>query len=152
MRGNSLEQKKTTKKAASKSCVYHVLKNNSAESKPAGLSWECCGLASPAELNWNALFVFQQACKSWQGSDQLFNSCWTTLGVQLLCLARGPAEKLKVKQVVGLVWNKMLFSAWKKNVSCLVKMCPCALLWSRGLLAMWAVAWGIISCLWCYTD
>lgn len=107
-------QKKTTKKAASKGCVYHVLKNNSAESKPTGLSWECCGLASPAELNWNALFVFQQACKSWQGYDQLFNSCWTTLWVQLLCLARGPAEKLRVKQVVGLVWNKTYFLHGRK--------------------------------------
>lgn len=64
MRGHALEQNKPTNKAASKSCVCHVLKNNSAESKPAGLSWERCGLASPTELNWNALFVSQQACKS----------------------------------------------------------------------------------------
>lgn len=86
-----------------------MLKNNSAESKPAGLSWECCGLASPTELNWNALFVFQQACKSWQRSDQLFKPCWTALAVLLLYLVRGPAEKLRVKQVVGLaggcVWE-----------------------------------------------
>lgn len=66
---------KEKKKEASKSFVYHVLKNNSSESKPAGLNWECCGLASPIELNWNALFVFQQASKSWQRSDQLFKPC-----------------------------------------------------------------------------
>lgn len=67
--------KQNNRKEASKSFVYHVLRNNSTESKPAGLSWECCGLASPTELNWNALFVFQQACKSWQRSDQLFKPC-----------------------------------------------------------------------------
>lgn len=55
MGGNTLEQNKATTKEANKSCVYHVLKNNSAESKPAGPSWECCGFASPTELNWNDL-------------------------------------------------------------------------------------------------
>lgn len=91
MRGNASKQ--NNRKEASKSFVYHVLRNNSTESKPAGLSWECCGLASPTELNWNALFVFQQACKSWQRSDQLFKPCWTSLRVQLLYLVRGPVEK-----------------------------------------------------------
>lgn len=100
---------KEKKKEASKSFVYHVLKNNSSESKPAGLNWECCGLASPIELNWNALFVFQQASKSWRRSDQLFKPCWTALRVQLLYLVRGPVQKIRVKQIVGLagsgVWE-----------------------------------------------
>lgn len=142
MRGNALEQNKTAKKEASKSCVYYVLKDNSAESKPAGLSWECCGLASPTELNWNALFVFQQACKSWQRSDQLFKPCWTVLRAQLFYLVRGPAEEWRVKQVVGLsgscVWEvcrirwfclhgrKMLL---QKDLSLYI-----LLFWSRGLL------------------
>lgn len=140
MRGSALEQNKTTNKEASKSCVYHVLKNNSAESKPAGLTWECCGLASPTELNWNALFVFQQACKSWQRSDQLFKPCWTALGVQLLHLVRGPAEKLSVQAGCRRSWqlclrgvqNKMFSPALKKNVCCLRKMCPPALFFSEA--------------------
>lgn len=105
-----LRTKQNNKKISkSESCVYHVLKNNSAESKPVGLSWECCGLASSTKLDWNALFVYQQACKSWQRSDQLFKPCWAALWVQLLCLVRGPAENLRVKQIVGLasscVWE-----------------------------------------------
>lgn len=96
---NTTEKKKKKKQV---SFVYHVLENNSSESKPAGLNWECCGLASPIELNWNALFVFQQASKSWQRSDQLFKPCGTALRVQLLYLVRGPVQKIRVKQVVGL--------------------------------------------------
>lgn len=131
MRVNALEQNKTTKWEAS--CVYHVPKNNSTESKPAGLGWECCGLASPTELNWNALFVFQQACKGWQRSGQLFKPCWTAFRVQFLYLVRGPVEKLRVKQVVFEQCVEWVYSAWK-NMCCLRKMCPCALFWSKGLL------------------
>lgn len=109
MGGNALEQNKTTNKEASKSCVYRVLKNNSSESKPDGLSWEYCALVRPTELNGNALFVFQRAFESWQRPHQLFKPCWTALRVQLLYLVRDPAEKLRVKQVVGLaggcVWE-----------------------------------------------
>lgn len=93
MRGNASKQNKTTEKKQVRVLSTTCLGNNSTESKPAGLSWECCGLASPTELNWNALFVFQQACKSWQRSDQLFKPCWTSLRVQLLYLVRGPLEK-----------------------------------------------------------
>lgn len=116
------------------SCVYYVPKNNSAESKPAGFGWECCGLACPTELNWNALFVFQQAYKGWQSSGQLFKPCWRALRIQFVYLVRGPVEKLRVKQVVFEQCVEWVYSAWKKNVCCLRKMCPRALFWSRGLL------------------